>query len=59
MNINPYVWLSLFLLYGTFGNDKAALGGVAGGYLALLFLWTWINQQNKTESIEIKTISQL
>ena len=38
MRIPPYVWLAALATYGAFGNDKAAIGGIAGGYLAFLFL---------------------
>ena len=34
--INPFVWLSLLTLYGAYGQDKAVVGGIAGGYLAFL-----------------------
>ena len=29
-------WVAALALYGGFYNDKAAVGGVAGGYLAFL-----------------------
>ena len=38
MRLHPYSWVAAFALYGAFGNDKAAVGGIAGGYLAFLFL---------------------
>ena len=38
MRIHPMIWLSSFAVYGAFNNDKAAIGGIAGGYLAFLFL---------------------
>ena len=39
LRIHPYLWLAALTMYGSFGNDKAAIGGIAGGYLAFLFLW--------------------
>ena len=38
MRLHPYMWLSALALYGAFGNDKAAIGGMAGGYLAFLLM---------------------
>ena len=38
MRVHPYLWLTALATYGAFGNDKAAVGGIAGGYLAFLFL---------------------
>ena len=34
--VNPYAWVALLAFYGVYNDDKAALGGVAGGYLAFL-----------------------
>ena len=38
MRLHPMIWLSALAAYGAFGNDKAAVGGIAGGYLAFLLL---------------------
>ena len=39
--IHPLAWIAILSIYGVYNNDKAALGGVSGGYLAfLLALWT-------------------
>ena len=38
MRLHPYMWLTGLALYGAYGNDKAAIGGIAGGYLAFLLL---------------------
>ena len=32
---HPMVLLALLTMYGTYTNDKAILGGVAGGYAAM------------------------
>ena len=34
--VNPMVWLALLTFYGGYCGDKAAVGGIAGGYLAFL-----------------------
>ena len=34
--VNPYAWVALLTFYGVYNDDKAAMGGVAGGYLAFL-----------------------
>ena len=34
--IPPLFWLALMTFYGGYWSDKAAVGGVAGGYLAFL-----------------------
>ena len=36
--LNPFMILALMTLYGVYWNDKAAIGGMAGGYLALYLL---------------------
>ena len=36
-NVNPMFWLAGLTVYGVYGEDKAAIGGIAGGYLAFLF----------------------
>ena len=38
MRMHPYMWLTALAAYGAYGNDKAAIGGIAGGYLAFMFL---------------------
>ena len=38
MNMHPYFWLVAGCMYGSFYNDKAAIGGIAGGYLAFMLL---------------------
>ena len=34
--ITPMAWLALLTFYGGYCGDKAAVGGIAGGYLAFL-----------------------
>ena len=36
--MNPYLILALLTMYGVYWDDKAAIGGMAGGYLALFLL---------------------
>ena len=38
LRIHPMIWMAALTAYAGFGNDKAAVGGIAGGYLAFLFL---------------------
>ena len=38
MRLHPYSWVAAFALYAAFNGDKAAVGGMAGGYLAFLLL---------------------
>ena len=41
LRIHPAFWLGGLALYGAYENDKACIGGIAAGYLALLLaLWT-------------------
>ena len=35
LRLHPYTWVGALALYGAY-YDKAAVGGVAGGYLAFL-----------------------
>ena len=35
----PLVLLSTLALYSAYNNDRACIGGIAGGYLAFLLLW--------------------
>ena len=36
MRLPPYMWVIALAMYGGYYNDKSAVGGVAGGYLAFL-----------------------
>ncbi len=38
LRVPPMLWLVALTAYASFGNDKAAVGGIAGGYLAFLFV---------------------
>ena len=38
MRLHPYMWLTALALYGAYGNDKAAIGGMAGGYVAFMLM---------------------
>ena len=34
--VHPLTWVAALSLYGVYNSDQAAMGGVAGGYLAFL-----------------------
>jgi hypothetical protein len=36
LKISPAILLPALVLYGAYENDKACIGGIAAGYLALL-----------------------
>ena len=38
LRIHPFLWLGGLATYSAYSGDKAALGGVAGGYVAFLLL---------------------
>ena len=38
MRLHPYTYLAALAFYGAYNNDKAAVGGMAGGYLAYMLM---------------------